>query len=161
MGKTKQTIDRFTGIGAEEANTFFDHLRRKNYTLSSRTHYRCGIKDFLFYLAAHGFERLQDITEEDLDAYRLHLVDRNLKPRSMDGYLCCVRLWFRHLEQTGQLFINPARHLVLPRVKRDLQPVPDEKEIKTLLAQPDLSKPSGIRDRAFLETAYSTGMRLF
>jgi integrase/recombinase XerD len=42
------------------------------------------------------------------------------------------------------------------------QPLPQpltEAEIARVLAQPDLTTPTGLRDRALLETAYSTGLR--
>jgi len=127
----------------------------------SISHYYGSLKDFISFLAVCARERLQDVTEDDMNAYRLHLADRNLKARTMNSYLSNVRLLFGYLDDTQQIFINPTRHLVLPRVKRSLQPVPTEEEIKRLFCSPDLSKTYGIRDRAFLEVAYSTGMRLF
>jgi integrase/recombinase XerD len=38
-------------------------------------------------------------------------------------------------------------------------PVPTEAELARLLAQPDITQPVGIRDRALLEVAYGCGLR--
>jgi len=39
-------------------------------------------------------------------------------------------------------------------------PVPGEEEVALVLARPDTSRPTGVRDRALLETAYGTAARL-
>ncbi len=46
------------------------------------------------------------------------------------------------------------------RRTRKLIPVPSEEEVTALLTVPDVSMPKGLRDRAILEVAYSTGARL-
>jgi len=148
------------GPGAAQVGEFLATLRRRNYSDTTIEHYRGGLKDLLAFLAARGCARLQDVTAEDLDAYRLHLDGRPLKVRTIEHYLRSARLFFGHLAETQQLFMNPARDLALPRVPRDLQPVPTEPEIERLLAQPDVATAYGVRDRAILEVLYSTAMRL-
>ena len=55
---------------------------------------------------------------------------------------------------------NPASDLELPRLERRLpKHVLTEKETELILSQADVGNPIGIRDRAILETLYSTGMR--
>ena len=49
---------------------------------------------------------------------------------------------------------------MVKQAERRLLPVPSEEEIARLMQQPDIGKPTGIRDRAILETAYGTGARL-
>ena len=114
---------------------------------------------FLRFLAERGRERVQDITASDLEAYRLALVDRSFAPCSIEVYLRTVRQFFAWLEQTQQLFLNPAAGFLIPKPVRKLLPVPSEEEIQRLLAQPNVRTRCGLRDRALLETAYSTGAR--
>jgi integrase/recombinase XerD len=70
-----------------------------------------------------------------------------------------IRQFFRYLEVQQVLFLNPVADLVIPRPSRKLLPVPSEDEMLRVLAQPDVSTQTGLRDRALLEVAYSTGAR--
>ena len=70
-----------------------------------------------------------------------------------------VRRLFRWLAETGKIFLDSAALWTLSKPDRPLLPVPTESQIATLLAQPNISKARGVRDRALIETAYSTGAR--
>lgn len=60
----------------------------------------------------------------------------------------------------NHILYNPASDLELPRMERRLpRHVLNIREVETVLAVPDLSALIGIRDRAMLETFYSTGIR--
>jgi integrase/recombinase XerD len=50
--------------------------------------------------------------------------------------------------------------MFIPYRPRPLLPVPTEDQVERLLAQPNVHTPLGVRDRALLETAYSTGCRV-
>jgi len=63
------------------------------------------------------------------------------------------------LQERGHLFENPARRLKIPKAPVIMGTVLTEREVKQLLAQPDLTHRRGLRDRAILEVIYSTGMR--
>jgi integrase/recombinase XerD len=55
---------------------------------------------------------------------------------------------------------NPASEIVLPRMENRLPKyVLNAQEVEQVIAQPDITRPEGLRDRAILETFYSTGMR--
>lgn len=159
MGKTKRHKCTHVGVGSAELEAFLLSLRRRNCTSSTLVTRRGGIKDFLRFLAPHRAGRLQDVEERDLEAYHQHLAERDLKSSTMDIYLRSVRIFFNWLEQTQRIFTNPAARIVLPKPRRKLQPVPTESQMQRVLAQPDLTHPRGVRDRAMLEVAYSTGAR--
>lgn len=62
--------------------------------------------------------------------------------------------------KSGRLPNNPAADLEMPRLRRQLpKPTLSVSQIEHLLAQPDLSTPHGLRDRAIMELLYSTGIR--
>lgn len=147
-------------IGLDELRAFLQEHKRRNYSPKTLDIFRWSLEDFLSFSAAVGITRLQDVTAETLEAYRRHMVDRGLSERSVDLYLRSVRQLFRFMEETGRVFANPAASLVLPRIHRHLEPVPTPTEMRKLLAAPDVTKPNGVRDRAILEVAYSTGVRL-
>jgi len=71
-----------------------------------------------------------------------------------------VRMFFKWLTKNNFILYNPASELELPRrVKRLPKHVLTEREAEEVLAQPDVRTSVGVRDRAILETFYSTGMR--
>ena len=146
-------------IGLDEQRAFLQEHKRRDYSPKTLDIYRRSLQEFLSFLAACGLLRVQDATAETLEGYRRHLVERDLAERTVDTFLRSVRQFFRFLEETGRVFDNPAAGLVLPRIHRHLQPVPTQAEMRKL--RPRRRDQTQRRpDRAILEVAYSTGVRL-
>lgn len=143
-----------------DLNEFLSMMTARKYNPVTITGRRLMLREFLSFACARGKIRTQDITLDDIEAYRLALRERGLSPCSMDGYLRAICRFFRYLEEEHKIFTDPTAALPLHRPEPRLKPVPTEKEIKKLLAEPDIRTSTGIRDRAFLELAYGTGARL-
>jgi len=74
--------------------------------------------------------------------------------------LVALNTWFAWLKKHNHLESNPAADMVLPKIGRRLpRAVLTLDEVETVMTQPNLNGPLGLRDRAILETSYSTGMR--
>jgi integrase/recombinase XerC len=71
-----------------------------------------------------------------------------------------LRSFFGWLVRTGRIAANPTTALRTPRRGRPLPRALDEAAIGQLLAVPDATEPSGVRDRAILELLYSAGLRV-
>ena len=85
---------------------------------------------------------------------------RPLSFRSQSLRLIDVRGFFKWLTRHNHIPANPASDLELPKNELRLpKHVLTAAEAEQVLAQPDVSDPMGLRDRAILETFYSTGMR--
>lgn len=106
------------------------------------------------------------LTHNHLEAYQAHLAVY----RKADGNLIAattraarmnpVLAFCRWLSREGLVEDDPAKRLVMPRQARRLPSrVPTAQEIEEILDEPDPLTPSGIRDRAVLETLYSTALR--
>jgi len=121
--------------------------------------YAAGLKAFGRFTSERGIRTVQEVTTDDLAAYQLDLGQRGLAPASQDLYLRTVRGFFRWLEASHRIFASPAVDLSWRPKPARLQSVPSETEIERLLAQPDPQTLVGLRDRAFLEFAYSTAAR--
>jgi integrase/recombinase XerD len=79
---------------------------------------------------------------------------------SQHGRLIAVRGLFRWLTKQRVLSTNPTAELELPRVTAQQLPQPlTDAEITRVLAHTDPATAIGLRDRAILETGYSTGLR--
>ncbi len=141
-------------------DSYLDHLTSLKYSPKSISSYKTNLRRFALFLSSCGIDRIQNVSLKDLEAYRLELVDQKYSDQSISLYLWDVKKLFKYLEETRQIFINPAAKLIVPKPSQKLMPIPTESEMITLLEMPDTSKPTGIRDRAIIETFYSTGIRL-
>jgi len=146
-------------IDSGEVEEYLESLRVRK--LSPATVQQSGymLNLLLGFLDGRGI-RLQDAAMADVEAYRLMLGERKYAAMTVARCMTVVRLFFRWLEQRQKIFLNPAEGLVVGRVVRPILFVPSRAQVKLLLAQPDVSRPLGVRDRAFLEVLYSTGARL-
>ena len=92
--------------------------------------------------------------------YLADLRARGYSKRTMARKLSCLRSFYRHLILSGKLEQNPAAGVASPKLERRLPRFLDEPAVADLLAQPDTTTPSGLRDRAILEILYGCGLRV-
>jgi len=147
-------------------NRYLDWLQINNYsdaTIKGREHY---LSVFIVWCDERSLKRPNEITKPILERYQRHLYlyrkkdGEPLSFRSQHSHLVPVRAWFKWLTRQNHILYNPASELDLPRLEKRLpKHVLNQAEAETVLNQPDITDPLGIRDRAILETLYSTGMR--
>jgi integrase/recombinase XerD len=71
-----------------------------------------------------------------------------------------VRGFFKWLTRQNVLLWNPASEIELPRAEKRLpKHVLSADEAEAVMLVPNVADPIGLRDRAILETLYSTGIR--
>lgn len=86
---------------------------------------------------------------------------RKLSTQSQIHALSYVQSFFRFLKITRRIALDPAKIIRLPRAPQSLPAaLLTPREMRRLLAQPDLHSPLGFRDRVILEVFWSTGMRI-
>jgi integrase/recombinase XerC len=79
---------------------------------------------------------------------------------SLGRKLSAVRTFHRFLVREGLATSNPARLVASPKKPKNLPQVLPEEEIAALVEAPALAKPLELRDRAFLELLYASGLRV-
>lgn len=99
-------------------------------------------------------------TKEDLAVFFQWLRARKLASSSIARAMSAVRVFHRFLLTEGLATSNPTVNLDTPKLERSLPEVLTKIEMERLLNAPDLSTPLGLRDRAMLECAYATGLRV-
>lgn len=155
-GKNSNVISvTFTNLKDE----FLTRMKVANYTYASLRTYKYPLDRFFLFLQAEGVGRVQEVSHDMIEKYRLQLVREGFKTTSLEVYLRTVRLLFSYLESTGEIFINPASEIAIPRADRHLQYVPTGEEMERFL-NIDTATPPRIRNKAMFETAYSCGARL-
>jgi integrase/recombinase XerC len=87
-----------------------------------------------------------------------------VKKSSIARKLSAIRSFFRYLNREGILTNNPARLVATPRRDKRLPAVLTADDALRLMNAPNSKKPEDhaimLRDRAVLETLYSTGIRV-
>ena len=141
-------------------------LRVLNYSEYTVRNRRVHLGFFVEWCRDRGLTEPLDVTRPVLEHYRrtlFHYRQKNGNPlsfRSQHSRLVPLRVWFRWMARQHHILHNPASELELPRLEHRLpKSVLTVTEIEAVLAQPDIRDPLGLRDRALMETLYSTGMR--
>lgn len=107
-------------------------------------------------------QRLALATLRPLQLRRLlgQLQDSGVSKRTIARKQSAWRSFGRHLVQRGHLTGNPFDALRTPRQEKRLPLVLEADQVAQLLDAPPTTSAQGLRDRAILETLYSTGMRV-
>jgi integrase/recombinase XerD len=133
------------------------------------TYRRVYLGQLLAWLEARGITRPQRVTPALLAEYLVHLKTRvtdynrpapsPLSVKTLAAEVSVLRSFFSWLVRRRLLLFNPAEDLVLADRTQPLpRTVLTESEVQRLLAAPGTGE-LGLRDRALLETLYSTGLR--
>ncbi len=121
--------------------------------------YRRDLAEYSTLLAEEGVVSPDDVTREHVAAFTTRLRARGLAPRSVERKLAAVKSFHKFLVREGVTENHPTTRIGLPRVPQRLPDVIAIGQAEALLAQPFPDTPSGLRDRAILETLYGCGIR--
>jgi integrase/recombinase XerD len=145
---------------------YLDWLKVRNFAPGTLKNSHEGLVLFGRWAETRGLLRPHDITRPMLEAYQrfvFHCRTRRGKPlsfRSQRLRLLPLRGFFRWLTRQNVLLSNPASDLEMPKVPVSLpKTVLTASEMEAVLSLPKVDTLFGLRDRAMLETFYSTGMR--
>lgn len=129
--------------------------------------YRRGCADFLSYINEDENAALSTISAGDIISY---LNAKRLKSdggknialsqRTISRILSSLRSFFNYLVLENIRDDNPAKTVDMPKLNKKLPEVLTIEEIDLFLAEIDIEKPSGLRDRALFELIYSCGLRV-
>ena len=110
--------------------------------------------------AERAGKNVEALNRQDLEAFARRLMTGGLSPRSVARAVAGVRGFYKFLVLDKRLAADPAEDLHAPRAWPALPKFLSIKEVDRLIAQPDVSIPRGLRDRALVELLYATGMRV-
>jgi integrase/recombinase XerC len=142
----------------------FDFLRylknERNVSPHTERSYLSDLEQLFDYL---GETDLSGIDHQTLRQFMAHLVKLKVKKSSIARKLSAIRTFFHYLNRQGILENNPARLVSTPRREKRLPAVLTADDAQRLMDAPGTQRPGkhdrSFRDRAVLETLYSTGIR--
>jgi len=129
--------------------------------LSSNTlqSYKRDITQYQDYIDKNGLSYLK-LDNEDIDKYFEHLKTMNKKTSTISRNLATIRSFYQFLLRTKKIKKDPTIGVQSPKVEKKVPNILTSKEVELLLEQPKNIDLKGIRDKAMLEFAYATGMRV-
>jgi integrase/recombinase XerD len=146
-----------------------DHLESlqvRNYSEHTVRNRLVHIRFFIAWAQEHGLREAVEVTRPVLERYQRHLFFYRKKSgeplsfRSQHARLVPLRVWFKWMTRQNLILHNPASEIDLPRLGRTLpKNILSVSEVEQVMIQPNITDAIGLRDRAILETIYSTGLR--
>lgn len=145
---------------------WLDHMRVKGRSERTVSAAEWSVSDFIVWCQDREMLLARDVTKPVLERYQKTL----FYARKDDGSpltfatqaarLIFLKQYFKWLTRENYLLGNPASGIDVPKVEKRLpKHILTDSEAEAILLQPDVTTPLGIRDRALLETLYSTGVR--
>ncbi|HEX9154143.1 MAG TPA: tyrosine recombinase XerC [Nitrospira sp.] len=138
---------------------FMAYLRNeRNVSPNTERNYLSDLEQFADFLgevepAVVDHRRVRD--------FMGHLMKQKEKKSTIARKLSAIRSFFRYLNKKGVISGNPARLVATPHREKRLPAVLTADDAQRLLSAPGMDNDDNteLRDRAVLETLYSTGIR--
>ena len=139
---------------------FFDFLENdKKLSENTLQSYRRDLKQFKRFLEACEL-RYDRVKEEDIKDYIKELQENGKKASSISRCIASIRSFYQFVLKRKKIKVDPTANVQSPKIEKRVPSVLTSKEVELLLEQPKDVDLKGIRDKAMLEFAYATGMRV-
>ena len=149
-------------------NEFLEYLEvERNLSPLTIRDYRHYLDNFIKWSKANSpISKPQDLTLDLIRKYRVYLAHFNspngnlpLKKVTQNYYVIALRSFLRYLVRRDFRVLTPDK-IELPKAESRSLKFLDRDQLERLLAQPDVSNESGIRDKTLMEMLFSTGLRV-
>ena len=129
--------------------------------LSSNTlqSYRRDLEQFKDYLNEIRV-RYTVTHEEHIRNYIAEMEEEGKKPSTISRSIASIRSFYQFLVRKQKVKEDPTEKIQSPKIEKRVPSVLTTKEVELLLEQPATEELKGKRDKAMLEFAYATGMRV-
>ena len=129
--------------------------------LSSNTlqSYNRDLQQFREYLSDVEV-RYTHVHEEHIKKYIEELNEMGKKASTISRSIASIRSFFQFLVRKGKISKDPTEKIQSPKIEKRVPSVLTSSEVALLLDQPKNVDLKGTRDKAMLEFAYATGMRV-
>ena len=140
---------------------FFFNFLAEDKKLSDNTlqSYKRDLKQFKKYLEDCEIH-YNRVKEEDIKDYIKEMQEEGKKASSISRSIASIRSFYQFVVKNKKMKVDPTLNIQSPKIEKRVPSVLTSKEVELLLNQPKDVDLKGIRDKAMLEFAYATGMRV-
>lgn len=141
--------------------SYLDYLIiEKGLSNNSLVSYSADLAKFLTFVENQKITDIKEIDSTLILAWLIDLTKSGLSAKSRARHLISVRGLFKYLLNENILSTDPLKHIDLPKTGLSLPKYLSVEEVDRLIAQPDRSKPKGLRNAAMMEIMYGAGLRV-
>jgi integrase/recombinase XerD len=141
---------------------FANHLKlERSLSPNSVEAYERDVRNLeQFFQVKEGGKSPLQIVSSDVSDFLVYMNELGLAPHSQARMLSGIKTFYKFLFMEELVTADPMALVEAPKLGRKLPSVLSYEEIELLLNAIDLSQPEGHRNRAMLETLYSSGLRV-
>ena len=144
----------------KQIKLFLDFLENdKKLSANTLQSYKRDILQYQEYINKNSLNYLK-VNNDDINEYFEYLKSMNKKTSTISRNLATIRSFYQFLIKTKKIKKDPTIGVQSPKVEKKIPSILTSKEVELLLEQPKNVDLKGIRDKAMLEFAYATGMRV-
>ncbi len=133
-----------------------DERKLSENTLQS---YKRDLKQFKKYLEDCELH-YNRVKEDDINDYIKELQEEGKKSSSISRCIASIRSFYQFVLKNKKIKVDPTQNIKSPKIEKRVPSILTSEEVELLLDQPKDIDLKGIRDKAMLEFAYATGMRV-
>ena len=144
----------------KQIELFLDFIKNEK-KLSDNTFqsYKRDILQYKEYIDMNNLD-YSKANEGNIKDYLTYLGDLNKKATTISRHLASIRLFYQYLLKFNKVQEDPTSNVQAPKIDKKAPSILTSEEVTLLLNQPKNVDLKGIRDKAMLEFAYATGMRV-
>jgi integrase/recombinase XerC len=135
------------------------HLVEGRLRAHSLRGYRQNLEEFQAYLSLQGITEIDQLDLPVLRGFLAQLHKKN-KKSTVARKVAALRSCFGYAQKEGWIRENPMAQIRTPKIDKTIPPFLSEKETEKLLQEPMTETWRDLRDQAFLELFYASGLRL-
>ena len=145
---------------AEDVDAFLAFLElEKGAAGNTVSSYARDLRQCATFLGAHAVDDWSKVRPDQLSDWLYDLTKREFAVATLARKLSALRMFFRHLVRERRRPDDPTELLAGPRRVRRAPDTLNVRDVARLLEAPPATDHYGVRDRAILELAYSSGLR--
>ncbi len=144
----------------KQIKSFLDFLQNdKKLSDNTLQSYHRDIEQYKDYIETNQLN-YSKVDKSDIGKYLEHLQDLNKKTSTISRNLASIRSFYQFLLRNKKILEDPTECIQSPKIEKKAPSILSAQEVELLLEQPNNIDLKGIRDKAMLEFAYATGMRV-
>lgn len=121
--------------------------------------YELDFKRMEAYMKEHRIDVVH-ATFDDLQSFVFETFKNIKSAKTQARLLSSIHSFYRFLLYHRYIEQDPSELLEMPRIEKHLPEVLSVEEIDSMIAQIDMSRPEGHRNRAIIEMLYGSGLRV-
>ena len=144
----------------KQINNFLEFLQKdKKLTNNTLQSYKRDINQYEEYINKKQLD-YSKADETTIKNYLDYLQENGKKTSTVSRNLASIRSFYQYEVRVKDINEDPTANVQSPKIEKRIPNVLSTKEVELLLEQPKDIDLKGIRDKAMLEFAYATGMRV-